>query len=296
MGLEDRKARAIIRGAIDHLVSGLAVLATVLVIAPLIAIFVYLLYKGAHSLNLDFFTKVPKPPGEGGGGMANAIVGSAVLLVLASLIGIPVGIGGGVYLAEFGRGTKLANAIRFTADVLNGVPSIVMGVAAYALIVSPHVSFLPFLGHFSAFAGGVALGIMMIPTVTRTTEEMLLMVPHAIREAALGLGVPNWRSVLSITVKTASPGIITGCMLAFARVAGETAPLIFTVLGNSFWSTSLNRPIDALPLRIYLFALSPYDDWHRMAWAGSLVLIVLIVLAVALVRYVTSRGVLKGAS
>lgn len=296
MRAEDRKIRTQVRGLTDHLVSGLAILATILVIAPLIAIFVYLLYKGASSLNLDFFTKVPKPPGELGGGMANAIVGSGVLLALASLIGIPIGIGGGIFLAEFGRGTRLANAIRFTADVLNGVPSIVMGMAAYALIVSPHVSFLPFVGHFSGFAGAVALGIMMIPTVTRTTEEMLLMVPNAIREAALGLGVPNWRSVLSITVKTASPGIITGCMLAFARVAGETAPLIFTVLGNAFWSTSLDRPIDALPLRIYLFALSPYDDWHRMAWAGSLVLIVLIVLAVALVRYVTSRGVLKGAS
>ncbi len=296
MRAEEQKTRTYIRGITDHLVSGLAILATILVIAPLIAVFIYLLYKGASSLNLDFFTKVPKPPGEVGGGMANSIVGSAVLLALASLIGIPIGIGGGVYLAEFGRGTRLANAIRFTADVLNGVPSIVMGMAAYALIVSPHISFLPFMGHFSGFAGGVALGIMMIPTVTRTTEEMLLMVPNAIREAALGLGVPNWRSVLSITVKTASPGIITGCMLAFARVAGETAPLIFTVLGNAFWSTSLDRPIDALPLRIYLFAQSPYDDWHRMAWAGSLVLIVLIVLAVALVRYVTSRGVLKGAS
>ena len=267
-----------------------------LVVLPLVAIFIYLIYKGASSLNLAFFTKVPRPPGELGGGMANAIVGSAVVLGLASAIGVPLGIGGGIYLAEFGRGTRLANAIRFTADVLNGVPSIVMGVAAYALIVSPHVSFLPFMGHFSGFAGAVALGIMMVPTVTRTTEEMLLMVPNAIREAALGLGVPNWRSVLSITVKTASPGIITGCMLAFARVAGETAPLIFTVLGNSFWSTDLNRPIDALPLRIYTFALSPYDDWHRLAWAGSLVLIVLIVLAVSLVRYVTSRGVLKGAS
>ena len=296
MKAEEQKTRTQIRGITDHLVTGLAILATILVVAPLVAIFAYLLYKGASSLNLDFFTKVPKPPGEIGGGMANAIVGSAVLLGLASIIGIPIGIGGGIYLAEFGRGTKLANAIRFTADVLNGVPSIVMGMAAYALIVSPHISFVPFMGHFSGFAGGVALGIMMIPTVTRTTEEMLLMVPNAIREAALGLGVPNWRSVLSITVKTASPGIITGCMLAFARVAGETAPLIFTVLGNSFWSTSLNGPIDALPLRIYLFALSPYDDWHRMAWAGSLVLIVLIVLAVALVRFVTSRGVLKGAS
>jgi phosphate transport system permease protein len=221
--------------------------------------------------------------------MANAIVGSGVLLGLASLIGIPIGIGGGIYLAEFGRGTKLANAVRFTADVLNGVPSIVMGVAVYALIVTPAMP-------FSALSGGVVLGIMMIPTVCRTTEEMLLMVPHAVREAALGLGVPNWRSVLSITVKTASPGIITGCMLAFARVAGETAPLIFTAFGNAFWSVSLNRPIAALPLQIYVYAISPYDDWHRQAWAGALVLIILIVLAVSLVRFVTSRGVLKGAS
>jgi len=221
--------------------------------------------------------------------MANAIEGSGILLAIASVIGVPVGISGGVFLAEFGRGTKLANAIRFTADVLNGVPSIVMGMAAYSLVVVP-------MGHFSAFAGGVALGIMMIPTVCRTTEEMLLMVPNAVREAALALGVPNWRSVLSITVRTASPGIITGCMLAFARVAGETAPLIFTALGNSFSSSDLNRPIAALPLQIYVYALSPYDDQHRLAWAGALVLIVLIVLAVSLVRYVTSRGVLKGAS
>ena len=288
--------RSGMRAWADRMVTVLAISATVVVIAPLLAIFAYLIYKGAASLNLDFFTQIPKPPGESGGGMANAIVGSAVLLALASVIGVPIGIGAGIFLAEFGRGTRLANAIRFTADVLNGVPSIVMGVATYALIVSPHVSWLPFLGHFSAFAGGVALGIMMIPTIARTSEEMLLMVPNAVREAALGLGVPNWRSVLSITVKTASPGIITGCMLAFARVAGETAPLIFTVLGNSFWSTSLNRPIDALPLRIYVFALSPYDDWHRLAWAGSLVLIILIVFAVSLVRYVTSRGVLKGNS
>jgi phosphate transport system permease protein len=277
-------------------VTGLAILATLLVIAPLLAIFGYLIYKGAASVNLDFFTKIPKPVGEEGGGMANAIVGSAVLLALGTIIGVPIGIGGGIYLAEFGRGTRLANAIRFTADVLNGVPSIVMGMAAYALLVGPKVSWLPFLGHFSAFAGGVALGIMMIPTVCRTTEEMLLMVPHAVREAALGLGVPNWRSVLSITVKTASPGIITGCMLAFARVAGETAPLIFTALGNEYWSLDLNQPIAALPLQIYKYALSPYDEWHRLAWAGALVLIVLIVLSVSLVRYVTSRGVLKGAS
>ncbi|UWZ83746.1 phosphate ABC transporter permease PstA [Occallatibacter riparius] len=278
-----------LRTATDHLVTGLAILATILVIAPLLAIFVYLVFKGASSLNLDFFTKMQKPPGELGGGMANAIVGSGVLLGVASLIGVPIGIGAGIFLAEFGRGTKLANAVRFTADVLNGVPSIVMGIAGYALVVVP-------TGHFSAFAGGVTLGIMMIPTITRTTEEMLLMVPNSVREAALGLGVPNWRSVLSITVRTASPGIITGCMLAFSRVAGETAPLLFTALGNSFWSTNLNREIAALPLQIYVYAQGPYDDWHRMAWGGALVLIILIVLAVSLVRYVTSRGVLKGAS
>jgi phosphate transport system permease protein len=281
--------RSRLRGFTDSAVTGLAVLATIVVVAPLVAIFVYLIYKGASSLDLAFFTKVPKPPGESGGGMANAIFGSAILLGLGSLLGVPVGIGGGIYLAEFGRGTKLANAIRFTADVLNGVPSIVMGIAVYSLVVIPQ-------HHFSAFAGGVALGIMMIPTVTRTTEEMLLMVPHAVREAALGLGVPNWRSVLSITLKTASPGVITGCMLAFSRVAGETAPLLFTALGNQFWSASLKEPIAALPLQIYVYAISPYDDWHRMAWAGALVLIVLIVLAVSLVRYVTGRGVLKGAS
>ena len=277
------------RALTDGTVTGLAILATLIVVAPLIAIFVYLIYMGASSLNLDFFTQIPKPVGESGGGMANAIVGSAILLALASLIGVPIGIGAGIFLAEFGRGSKLANGIRFTADVLNGVPSIVMGLAAYALIVSEQK-------HFSAFAGGIALGFMMIPTVCRTSEEMLLMVPNVIREAALGLGVPNWRSVLSITVKTASPGIITGCMLAFARVAGETAPLIFTALGNQFWSTSLNEPIAALPLQIFIYANSPYEDQQRMAWAGALVLIVLIVLAVSLVRYVTSRGVLKGNS
>jgi phosphate transport system permease protein len=280
----------------DGAVTVLAVLATLIVVTPLAAIFAYLVYKGASSLNLAFFIQIPKPEGEVGGGMANAIVGSGVLLVLASAIGIPIGIGGGIFLAEFGRGTKLANAVRFTADVLNGVPSIVMGLAVYSLIVSTHSRLIPYSGHFSAFSGGVALGIMMIPTVCRTTEEMLLMVPHAVREAALGLGLPNWRSVLSITVRTASPGIITGCMLAFARVAGETAPLIFTAFGNAFMNVSLNQPVEALPLQIWIFAISPYDDQHRLAWGGALVLIALIVLSVSLVRYVTSRGVLKGAS
>jgi phosphate transport system permease protein len=286
---KQRAANGIVRMLKDHLATALAILSTLLVIAPLVAIFVYLLYKGASSLNWNFFTKLPVPVGEEGGGMANAIVGSGILLGVASLIGVPIGVSAGIYLAEFGQGTKLANMIRFTADVLNGVPSIVTGIAAYSLIVLPQKG-------FSAFAGGVALGIMMIPTVTRTSEEMLLMVPHAIREAALGLGVPNWRSTLSITLKTASPGVITGCMLAFARVAGETAPLLFTAFGNQFWSTSLSEPIAALPLQIFIYAISPYDEWHRLAWAGALVLILLIVIAVSLVRYVASRGVLKGAN
>jgi phosphate transport system permease protein len=271
------------------IVSGLAVLATIIVIAPLVAILLYLLKQGVTSLNWDFFTKIPVPAGESGGGMENAIVGSGVVLALASLIGIPLGIGAGIYLAEYAGSTRMGNLVRFTADVLNGVPSIVMGIAIYALIVLPQK-------HFSAFAGGVVLGVMMVPTVTRTTEEMLRMVPHAIREAALGLGVPAWRSVLTITVRTASAGIVTGCMLAFARVAGETAPLLFTAFGNAFQSTSLNEPIAALPLQIFVYAVSPYDEWHRLAWAGALVLIVLIIASVALVRYVVSRGTLKGAS
>ena len=277
------------RATANHMASVLAVLATIIVIAPLVAIFGYLLYKGASSINLNFFTQTPRPVGQPGGGMANAIVGSGILLAIGSVLGVPVGIAAGIFLAEFGRGGKLANLVRFTADVLNGVPSIVMGIAIYSLIVLPQK-------HFSALAGGVALGIMMIPTITRTTEEMLLMVPNAVREAALGLGVPNWRSVLSITLRTASPGVITGCMLAFARVAGETAPLLFTAFGNQFWSASLNQPIAALSLQIYVYAISPYDEWHRLAWAGALVLILLIVISVSLVRYVTTRGVLKGAS
>jgi phosphate transport system permease protein len=285
----ENKIKSRIRTATDRTVTALAVLSTALVVAPLIAIFVYVIFKGASSLNWAFFTEIPKPVGESGGGMANAILGSAILLGLASTVGVPLGIGAGIFLAEFGRGSKLAEAVRFTADVLNGVPSIVMGLAVYALVVVPQ-------RHFSALSGGVAMGIMMIPTICRTTEEMLLMVPQSVREAALALGVPNWRSALSITLKTASPGVITGCMLAFARVAGETAPLMFTAFGNSNWSVSPNEAIAALPLQIFVFAISPYDDWHRMAWAGALVLITLIVVAVALVRYVTSRGVLKGAS
>ncbi|HET6219297.1 MAG TPA: phosphate ABC transporter permease PstA [Acidobacteriaceae bacterium] len=286
--LRARASNRFLRVVVNHLATVAAVGSTILVMAPLIAIFAYLLFKGASSLNLAFFTQIPKPVGEVGGGMANSILGSGILLAIASLMGVPIGIAGGIYVAEFGRNKRLSNMVRFTADVLNGVPSIVMGIAMYTLLVAGR--------GYSALSGGVALGIMMIPTITRTTEEMLLMVPLNVREAALGLGVPNWRSVLSITLRTASPGVITGCMLAFARVAGETAPLLFTAFGNQYWSTSLTQPIAALPLQIYVYALSPYDEWHRLAWAGALVLIVLIVVSVALVRYVAGRGTLKGAS
>ncbi|HEY4380411.1 MAG TPA: phosphate ABC transporter permease PstA [Acidobacteriaceae bacterium] len=282
------RVNSIRRYLVNHLVTVLAVLSTVLVILPLLAILGYLLYMGASSLNLAFFTHIPAPVGEQGGGMANAMVGSGIILAVASVIGVPVGIAAGVYLAEFGRGKFLASAIRFTADVLNGVPSIVMGIAAWVVLVKGR--------GFSAVAGGVALAIMMVPTITRTTEEMLATVPHSIREAALGLGVPKWRTVFSVSLKTASPGIITGCMLAFARVAGETAPLLFTAFGNQFWSFRLNEPIAALPLQIYVYAISPYDEWHRLAWAGALVLIVMIMVAVTLVRIYASRGVMKGAS
>ena len=249
------------RSITNHIVTALAVLSTIVVLVPLVAILAYLVYKGASSLNLNFFTKVPAPVGMPGGGMANSIVGSGIILACASVLGIPLGIAGGVYLAEYGRNGLLGNIIRFTADVLNGVPSIIMGSAAYGLIVVHY--------KFSALAGGVALAIMMVPTITRTTEEMLATVPHSLREAAFGLGIPKWRTIMSISLRTAMPGIITGCMLAFARVAGETAPLLFTAFGNQYWSTSLNQPIAALPLQIFVYALSPYDEWHRLAWAGA---------------------------
>jgi phosphate transport system permease protein len=271
----------------DHFATGVAIGASVLVLAPLLAIFGYLVYKGIGSINIAFLTQTPKPVGEVGGGMANAIVGSALILGIGSLIGVPLGIGAGIYVAEIGRGT-FAKVVRFTADVLNGVPSIVIGMAVYALVVIRQ-------SHFSAVAGGIALGIMMIPTVARTTEEMLLMVPHTIREAALGLGIPQWRTTLSIALRTAASGVITGVMLAFARVAGETAPLLFTAFGNQFWNLNPNEPTAALPLQIFVYAISPFDEWHKQAWAGSLVLITLIVGAVFMVRVATSRGMMKGA-
>ncbi len=270
------------RRVTDRVMTGVAVLTVVLVLAPLIAIFGYLVYKGIGSINWAFLTQTPKPVGEAGGGMANGIIGSAVILGIASILGVPLGIGAGIYLAEFGR-NRFGHAIRFTADVLNGVPSIVIGIVAYSIVVL-------YQKHFSALAGGVALSIMMVPTICRTTEEMLLLVPQALREAAYGLGIPRWRTTLSITLRTATSGIITGVMLAFARVAGETAPLLFTAFGNQFWSLHLDQPTAALPLQIFNYAISPYDEWHRQAWAGALVLIILIVSAVSAVRFAVRRG------
>jgi phosphate transport system permease protein len=262
--------------------------AVVLVLLPLGAVFGYLIYKGIGSINWAFLTQTPKPVGEAGGGMANAIAGSAWILLIASSMGVPIGIGAGIYLAEYGR-NRLGNIIRFTADVLNGVPSIVVGIVAYAIVVLTQ-------GHFSALAGGVALAIMMIPTIARTTEEMLWLVPNTVREAAYGLGVSRWRTTLSITLRTATSGVITGVMLAFARVAGETAPLLFTAFGNQYWNWKMNQPTAALSLQIFTYAISPFDEWHRQAWAGALILIVLIVLAVSAVRIVASHGMLKGAN
>jgi phosphate transport system permease protein len=273
---------ALRRRITDHVMTGVAVLTVILVLVPLFAIFAYLVYRGIGSINWAFLTQTPKPVGEAGGGMANAIVGSVFILALASLLGVPVGVGAGIYLAEYGR-NRLGDAIRFTADVLNGVPSIVVGIVAYSIVVL-------YQKHFSALAGGVALAIMMIPTITRTTEEMLRLVPQALREAAYGLGVPRWRTTLSITLRTATSGVITGIMLAFARVAGETAPLLFTAFGNQFWNLRMNEPTAALPLQIFNYAISPYDEWHRQAWAGALVLIILIVTAVAAVRVAVRRG------
>ncbi|HVN19869.1 MAG TPA: phosphate ABC transporter permease PstA [Dongiaceae bacterium] len=272
----------------DRLMTGLAVLTVFLVLAPLIAIFGYLVYRGVGSISWSFLTHMPKPVGEPGGGMANAIVGSVIILAIASIIGVPFGIGAGIYLAEFGR-NRLGSVIRFTADVLNGVPSIVIGIVGYAIVVL-------YQKHFSALAGGVALSIMMVPTICRTTEEMLLLVPQALREAAYGLGIPRWRTTLSIVLRTATSGVITGIMLAFARIAGETAPLLFTTLGNQFWNVRYDQPTAALPLQIYVYANSAYEDWHRQAWAGSFVLIVLIVTSVAAVRYVVRRGSFGGAA
>jgi len=276
------------RRTMNFLVTCAAAAAIILVLLPLGAVFAYLVYKGMGSINWAFLTQTPKPVGEAGGGMANAIAGSGLILLIGSSVGVPIGIGAGVYLAEYGR-NRFGNLVRFTADVLSGIPSIIIGIVAYGVVVLTQ-------GHFSALAGGVALGIMMIPTITRATEEMLLLVPQAVREAAYGLGISRWRTTLSITLRTATSGVITGIMLAFARVAGETAPLLFTAFGNQYWNWKLNQPTAALPLQIFTYAISPFDEWHRQAWAGALILIVLIVVSVSAVRIAASRGMLKGAS
>ena len=263
------------------LASAVAFISAVLVITPLGLVFFHLLVNGASSVNWDFFTKLPAPVGAVGGGMANAIVGSLELLAIAGAIGIPIGVLGGVYLAEYGS-ARINSVLRFLADVLNGVPSITWGVVVYGLVV------LRFKG-FSAYAGGLALGLIMIPLILRTTEEVVLLVPNGYREAALALGVSRWKTIVHIVMKTASRGIITGILLALARVGGETAPLLFTAFGNHFWNHSLSQPIAALPLQVFTYAISPYDDWHRQAWAGALVLVTGIFCVNVLVRILT-RG------
>jgi phosphate transport system permease protein len=267
------------RRVVNHIMVGLTYLAALVATLPLVLILWHLLEQGATSVNWDFFTKIPKPAGEAGGGMANAIVGTGMIVLIASVLGLPVGVGAGLYLAEQ-RGAKLATAVRFLSDVLNGLPSIVLGIFAWQMLVRP-------FKHFSALAGGMALAAMMIPLVTRATEEMIRLVPVSMREAALALGYTKWRTSLSVVLRTALPGIVTGALVAVARIAGETAPLIFTAFGNQFWSVSPFQPIAALPMQIYLYAISPYDDWHRQAWAGALVLLGLVLVISLAARFAT---------
>jgi phosphate transport system permease protein len=252
-------------------------------VAVLFFILGYLVFNGGTSINWDFFTKLPTPVGEAGGGMANAIVGSAKLLLLASLLGVPIGFFGGIYLAEL-SGTKVAFVVRYAADLLNGVPSIVIGIFAYSLVV------LPFK-HFSTIAGAFALGLMMIPITLRNTEEFLLGVPRALREGSMALGASKWTTIVRVIVPAAYRGIMTAILLALARVAGETAPLLFTAFGNRYWSPGWDQPTASLPVMIYTYAISPYEDWHRQAWAAGLVLLGLILTVNIIARVILSRGV-----
>jgi phosphate transport system permease protein len=252
-------------------------------VSTLFLILAYLVYNGGKSVNLDFFTKLPLAPGQDGGGMANAIVGSAEIVLLASMIGIPIGFFAGVYLAEFG-GKTFSFLIRYTADLLNGVPSIVIGIFAWTVVVVP-------MHHFSALAGGFALSLMLIPISARSTEQFLLEVPRAMREGALALGASKWRTIASVIVPAARKGIMTGMILGVARISGETAPLLFTSLGNQFWAASLSEPTASLPVMIFTHATAPYEDWHRQAWAAGLVLLGLVLIANISARMIISRGV-----
>ncbi len=271
------------RKLVNILMLSLTGVCALVTVSILFFILGYLLWYGGKSLNWAFFTHLPAPVGEPGGGMANAIVGSGKLLLLASLVGVPVGILGGVYLAEFG-GQAFSFVVRYTTDLLNGVPSIVMGIFAYTVIVLP-------MKHFSALAGGVALGVMMIPIAVRTTEESLRSVPLTLREGALALGTGKWRTVATVVMPAAMRGIVTGVMLTLARVAGETAPLLFTAFSNRFWSSGWNQPIASLPVMIFTYAIAPYDDWHRQAWAAGLILLGLVLLANIGARFMVSRGI-----
>jgi phosphate transport system permease protein len=278
MMMEISRKRRIINAAMLSL-SGVC---TVLVIGVLFFILGYLLWNGARSLNLDFFTKLPKPSGERGGGMANAIVGSGKVLLLATLVGVPIGFFAGVYLAEY-SGKTFAFALRYTVDLLNGVPSIVIGIVAYALVVQQ-------MKHFSALAGGVALGIMMIPIAVRTTEEFLRSVPNSLREGAMALGATKAKTIFSVVVPAAISGLISGMMLNLARVAGETAPLLFTALGNMFWSRGWLQPIATLPVMIYNYAIAPEEDLHQQAWAAGFVLLTLVLVINVTARMIIARG------
>ena len=273
--------RARQRRLVDRMMTAVTVGCVLLALAPLVSVLVYVTLQGASSLNWDFFTRLPKPVGEVGGGMANAISGSITLILLASCLGIPVGVLGGLYLSELGHGPA-GWWIRFTADVLNGVPSIVVGVFVYALIVLP-------MKRFSALAGGAALGLMMIPLVMRTTEELVRLVPTSLREASLALGIPWWITTLRVVLRTAAVGIMTGVVLAVARIGGETAPLLFTAFNNQYWQSRLDQPIASLTVQLYNYAIAPYDDWHRQAWAGAFVLVMLILVLSLVSRLVTRR-------
>ena len=269
------------RRVVSKMVVGLCGLAVVIALVPLALVFFYVVKQGVTSLNWAFFTRMPKPVGEEGGGMANAILGTFFLIVIASIVAIPVGMIAGVYLSEYGK-ARFATLVRFTADVLNGVPSIVIGIFAYGLAVLP-------VHRFSALAGGLALGFMMIPIITRTTEELLNLVPATLREGALALGATRARAAFGVMVPAALPGILTGILLALARIAGETAPLLFTSFNNRYFSTRLDQPIASLTVQVYTYAISPYDDWHRQAWAGALVLVALVFAFSVLARMVTRR-------